>query len=322
MAGFQERWEFGRGVLASLVKDGKEPKLGCGLFSLVVTGQDLELGDEALEKELARRVRRYAAAHPATVMVLTSPDGGHEISAANYGQISTLIPEEASHITFGALGGEVIDGVVAVEDFKRVFGDLVEPAGECWYVPAVDLEEERVILKALKAKAMAADKAMETAPKPVLHPHGKAISAKQWEILESGPALVFLVVAASDGKVGKRETTTFAKVIVGAAHLEAECPSLGRALGASLEKVPEVIAKIEAVEKFDSAGELRRIGETVDACLSEDEAQNYKLGLLYIGKEVAEAAGGFFGMGRRISEREATALKMIADAFGIGLEEE
>ncbi len=321
-AGFLERWAFGRGVLESLVRDGRTPSLECGLFSLVITGEDLRMGDEELAGALEVRVRKYGRAHPATAMVLRSPDGEHEMSTANYGQMATLVPDDATHLTFGAPGSEAIDGVVSVGDFKRVFGELVEPAGRCWYVPGVDFGEERVLLKALKERAVTVEEALETAPGPVAHPDEKPVTAEQRDVLDGGPALVFLAVAASDGKVNKRETTTFAKVIVEAGHLRAECPSLGRALEASLDKVPEMIARIEASDGFDVEAEMRRVGETVDVCLSEDEAQNYKLGLLYIGKEVAEASGGFFGLGRRICEGEATALKMIAGALGIGFEEE
>ena len=134
------------------------------------------------------------------------------------------------------------------------------------------------------------------------------------DILPRSPLLIFLLVAASDGKVDKKELANFQKVIIGSGKLQSTL--LQKAIADMLPNLERFLVELTS-GKFDYIAELKSIGEYVDKNYPADEAQTFKLSLVGLGKLIAESSGGFFGFGNKISKEEETALIAIAVTLGV-----
>jgi tellurite resistance protein len=133
------------------------------------------------------------------------------------------------------------------------------------------------------------------------------------DLLPRSPLLIFLLVAASDGKVDKKELANFQKVIIGSGKLNS--PLLQKAIAEMLPNLERYLLELTS-GKFDYIGELKRIAEYVDKN-HPAEAQTFKMSLLGLGKLIAESSGGFFGFGNKMSKEEETALVAIAVTLGV-----
>lgn len=133
------------------------------------------------------------------------------------------------------------------------------------------------------------------------------------DLLPRSPLLIFLLVAASDGKVDKKELANFQKVVLGSGKLPS--PLLQKAIADMLPNLERYLAELTS-GKFDYIGELKRIGEYVDTN-HPSEAQTFKMSLLGLGKLIAESSGGFFGFGNKMSKNEEQALVAIAVTLGV-----
>ncbi len=134
--------------------------------------------------------------------------------------------------------------------------------------------------------------------------------------LKQAPFLIFFLVAAADGKVDKKELTEFIKVLSNPELLEDAL--MNRVITNIINDIPTMIADM-ASRELDYISELGILQNIADNNLSEDEANQFKISLFRIGKNIAEASGGFFGFGSKISKEEKAALAAIALCLGIKL---
>jgi len=144
------------------------------------------------------------------------------------------------------------------------------------------------------------------------------IAVDQQVVLDRGPGLVFALVAAADGKVDKKEMAVFAKILAAAKSSTIKSPALGRSLDIkrSCESVDHYIKTI--ANGSDPQKELEILCNAIDGTLSALEAQQFKLGLAYIGKQVAEASGGYSGsFGSNDCKKEKAVLGSILVALKI-----
>jgi tellurite resistance protein len=133
------------------------------------------------------------------------------------------------------------------------------------------------------------------------------------DLLPRSPLLIFLLVAASDGKVDRKELTNFQKVVLGSGRLPS--PLLQKAIAEMLPNLERYLQELTS-GKFDYIGELKRIGDYVDQN-HPAEAETFKMSLLGLGKLIAESSGGFFGFGNKMSKDEEKALVAIAVTLGV-----
>lgn len=139
-------------------------------------------------------------------------------------------------------------------------------------------------------------------------------SIEDFEKLKQSPFLIFFLVAAADGKVDKKEVTEFMKVLSNPDFLKN--PLLNRIITNIINDIPEIIAEM-AAKQLDYISELETLKSIADGNLSEDEANQFKISLFLVGKQIAEASGGFLGFGSKISKEEKSALAAIALCLGI-----
>lgn len=138
------------------------------------------------------------------------------------------------------------------------------------------------------------------------------------EILVRAPAIIFHITAAADGKVDKKEREQFIRFM--SDYTEERSPLFQRAVTAMRPKINQYFAYLSSPE-FDEHESLDLIQKTVDAQFTENEARSFKVALLDLGKSIADASGGFFGFGDKISEEEITWLTHIAEVFGLASDE-
>ncbi len=137
------------------------------------------------------------------------------------------------------------------------------------------------------------------------------VSADEWQKLTYSPFLAFMLVAAADGSIDKKEIKSFIKTLS-----TQENPLMLELLGSCGEAPDKIISHLASLGS-DAPLLLQEITEVLDSKLPEKHALAFKLELLHIGKNVAEASGGFFGFGKKASKEEKLALALIAKVFGL-----
>lgn len=137
---------------------------------------------------------------------------------------------------------------------------------------------------------------------------------EEFETLKRSLLLIFFVVAGSDGKVDKREFTTFIKALTDVERFGSAL--FNRVVTNIIANIPALAAAIVA-ERPDYLAEFQRVKDIVDAKLPAEEGLEFKVALLKVGHEIASSSGGFLGFGSKISKQEKAALLAIAVCLGV-----
>jgi len=137
-------------------------------------------------------------------------------------------------------------------------------------------------------------------------------SPAEWSTLRQSPVLVYLASAVADGRVDRKEVASFRDLLDSPDKIESE---LMRALIADIgDELPALIASVQAAQG-DFLLELSRVATLVESKLSADDAKQFKRSLLYVGKTVAEASGGFLGLGDKVGHEEKATLAAVSLAL-------
>jgi hypothetical protein len=128
------------------------------------------------------------------------------------------------------------------------------------------------------------------------------------EVLERSPLLAFLMVAAADGNVDKKEMAKFQQLVMSAAG---KSPLFGKVVAGMVPKLGEHAQKLVELGPIGWSLELMRLSKILDEKHNAD-AKSYKQALYDIAKQVAESSGGgWFGFGKKIGEGEKAALDLL-----------
>ncbi len=139
-----------------------------------------------------------------------------------------------------------------------------------------------------------------------------SLSEEARATIGTAPALVFLLVAAADGDIDRKELKTFQKLIASNDYqvLLAMMMQAGSSPG-------EIVQGILASER-PPLEQLAAVSQAIDEGLPPESAQAVKVMLLALAKSIAEASGGLLGLfGKKISEEETAALAVIAHTLGL-----
>lgn len=137
---------------------------------------------------------------------------------------------------------------------------------------------------------------------------------EEWEILLKSPVVVFLFIAAAEGKVQPPEVAAFQRVLANAQAYKS------RLLVRTLEEVQPRLSMLLAqvlTDGQDAGRVLRQARDIVDARLPPDEARLFKQSLFYVGNQVARATAN----DGALRDGKAEALMTLARLFGLVLEE-
>lgn len=141
----------------------------------------------------------------------------------------------------------------------------------------------------------------------------ESLTATDRRTLLFGPLWMFSLVAGSDGSVDEREVDELARVV------EQSRPEGGPLLASVLAELTSQGAAVLAEYATDDRGPeegLRRLAAVVDVQWRPSVGDAFKDGILAIGKAVAEASGGFLGLGDRTSWAESEALATATRCLG------
>lgn len=138
------------------------------------------------------------------------------------------------------------------------------------------------------------------------------LSQEEMELLVRSIFAVFRLVATADGRADAREIESFKQMLKVSA--QSDNPLLQRVLqqaaGESEQRTssPPVPGSGEA----DAPETLRSAADLLESKLGEKESLGFKVGLVMMGKRIAEASGGgFLGLGKRTAQEEAEAIAAI-----------
>ncbi len=271
--------------------------LPVGILQLPVSDAELAAGPEELEKSLVERMRRYSDAFVASRMQVKRPDGQiHTLS--NYGHIPSLIHSEIEMIETHGDGGPLFPAPVPAPHFFEVLGDRVEKLGNYLYVPVIDFKSEPELVEALGRHAP-----------PSTGQASKELTGDDWALLAKAPCVVFVMVAAADGKVDKKELAMFGGLL--RKHADVPLPVFSKVLKIALANLEHMISELVNCG-IPPVVQLAQVRGLLDSGkMRPEEAADVAKGLYALGRAIASASGGFLGFGSKISKQEAEVLDVI-----------
>jgi len=137
----------------------------------------------------------------------------------------------------------------------------------------------------------------------------------EWVELEKAPVRAFIMTAAADGKIDKKEAAAFAKELA-ETHLYKD--ELAREVFGSLTSHLATVLPDCASSPEDVVDGLRSAGRILDSKCPQ-HADGFKGSVLTICKNVAAASGGGIFGGDKISDNETIGIVLIAEALGLKL---
>ncbi len=146
------------------------------------------------------------------------------------------------------------------------------------------------------------------------HPGLDSLSETDRDTLTFGPLWMFSLVAGSDGAVDEREVDELARVV------ERARPDGGPLLDLVLSDLSHEGSRLLARYAADARGPeegLRRIAAILELNWPPEVGDSFRDGLLAVGHAVAEASGGFLGLGDRTGRAEREALALAAACLGV-----
>lgn len=141
-------------------------------------------------------------------------------------------------------------------------------------------------------------------------------------LLDQAPALCFLLVAGVDGDIDKKEILSFAEALAG--HAAGDNTLIRETFAAAPEKFAQHLTDIIAEVGPGAAMLIPFQIKTAMQIAREQhpaDADGFAQALYDVAYTVADASGGFFGLGSKISTQEKTALEMLEVALGLKDEE-
>ena len=133
--------------------------------------------------------------------------------------------------------------------------------------------------------------------------------SRDLEHLACAAPFVFLLVAAADGTVDKKELKRFSQLMA-----DEEYAILAAVMVQAGLPIEQLLAACQK-RLADPVNELMSLGQVIDNRLPGDTARQFKAALLKLGHAIAQASGGFFGFGKKMDEKEAAMLALIIAAF-------
>ena len=132
------------------------------------------------------------------------------------------------------------------------------------------------------------------------------------KILIKSVYTVYGVVAAADGKIDDKESAVLLRALENSRHIEV--PILTEVLDDFREYLSEYVQEFTQGE-YNPYSDIAAAVITLDIYCSPVEADLFKKFLMHLGVSVAEASGGFMGIGNKICKEEQAALGLIALAI-------
>jgi hypothetical protein len=140
------------------------------------------------------------------------------------------------------------------------------------------------------------------------------LDAQDLGALAMGPFLAFLLVAGADGPVDRKQAAQFTRSL--AAAVDRHESPVREVFTEALENFREYLNEIKG--EVQIVGRIRSLADVIDRSLPASPSAAYRMALLLLAREVAEASGGgLLGLGDKVSEREQKAIAALAVLLGL-----
>lgn len=227
-----------------------------------------------------------------------------EMDGVGQKKICILQADMSSLMEKDVEGVALRESIVPVNDFLDALGDRALDGGGCWvFPPASSLDP--ATLQAIAGKSFGNGGGTAS---------GEPSDA-EWMEIAKGPILAFLLVAAADGKVDKKELEGFGKVITQLAAQQqhkAVARMMQTAYGNLDTMIPALVSDMgNTVATFESVTKL------IDTRFAKEDGTMIKTAILFLAREIAESSGGFLGFGPKISKDVKMALVAIMNLLGL-----
>jgi hypothetical protein len=296
-AAHREWFAFSKATIRSMANRPDSGPMSLPIYdflSITVDANEAELDDVTLEQALIAKVAQVGDAFVSSQMTI-KVDGGKTVKA------SILQPDMKSLMGKDIEAVALEGALVPIGAFVATLGDEVIDGKDCWVMPPASAITPAARLILLNNK---------------IAPGGSAgPSDAEWEFIAQGPVLAFLLVAAADGKVDKKEVEGFAKVLGGLAAQQ-QHEGVSRMMRGATERFLDILPKLMQGQS-NPVDIMRAFTMLIDDRFSAEDAQIMKVSLVFLAREVAASSGGFLGFGSKISKDEKKALGALIHLLGL-----
>jgi len=284
---------------ASIRQEGEHKLPIFNFLALKIESGDSAKTDEVLETELIERLAAFGDAFISSRMVIGIDGVGQKT-------VGILQPELHSLMEKDVEGVAMEGNIVPMESFLEALGSLALDGDGCWVFPPAS-KIDPAILQSLAGKGFTPGGGGSTAT--------GGPTEDEWNFIAQGPVLAFLLVAASDGKVDKKEVESFGKVLNGLAAQQ-ENAAVARMMRTTAEQFHEILPRLLS-GKTNPAHVMQALTMLINDRFSPEDSKLMKASLLFLAHQVAASSGGFLGMGPKISKDEKMALAALAGMLGL-----
>ena len=134
----------------------------------------------------------------------------------------------------------------------------------------------------------------------------------EWLNLVRLPVVVFVAVAMADGRADSGEQNGFLEYVQRTTHVD---PLLSLLCDTLAEQGRDALQLSEREQDFRSY--LRDTRSVLEDRLSPQERRSFLAGLLCLGHHIADASGGFWGLGNRVSAVESARLDEVSELLDL-----
>lgn len=265
---------------------------------LSISSNPQKWGDQqSLEQELIAQLSAVADSYLATEFT-TTVEGAGEKSVA-------ILQPHMKSLVFKDTDAAIVNSVeVPLVDLLQALGSSVLDGGGCWVFPATSSIPSSV-LQTINSH----DSANNVAS------HSGEPTEDEWKFIAQGPVIAFLMVAAADGKVDRKEVQRFVTLLQQFAARQ-ELPHIAKMMRLTLANFEEIFERL-APGQVNPIQLMQALTNLIDGSLSATDAGLLKSAIFYLAKEVASSSGGFLGFGPKISKSEKMSLGMLAMLLGL-----
>ncbi len=272
-----------------------------GFLSLTLTPEEAQEEEEVLEQKLIDQLAPYGEAFLSSRMQV-GVGGSSDSLIASVVQVDmpSLILKDTQALMFN-------ESLVPTEAFIQIVGDGVLDGRDCWMLPplsTISPDQQKLI----EGQAFESSKAGS-------QDVGGGPTDAEWDQLAEAPIVAFLIVAAADGSIDKKEATKFSEVL-GSLASQDQSPALQQMMMLAAVNFQDILPRLMTAD-FNPQLQLENFTRIVETRFSEEDAMMLKTSLLVVGHKVAESSGGFLGFGSKISKKEEKALMVLAHFLGI-----
>ena len=299
-AAHREWFAFSKATLRSMAERADSGPLRLPIYdflSITIDPAEAALDDHALEQALIAKVARAGDAFISSELTLQGPGGGTFRAAILQPEMPTLVSKEIEAVSLD-------HELVPLGDVVAALGALVVDGHDSWILPPAASFTPAVRLKLQQCK--------------FTPPANNGPTDAEWEFIAQGPVLAFLLVAAADGKVDKKEVESFAKVLGGLAAQQ-QHPGISRMMQGAMDGFQQIMMKLTQ-GRTNPVELMRAFTMLVDDRFGAGDARIIKASLVFLAEQVAASSGGFFGFGSKISKDEKQAIGALLHLLGLDKE--